>query len=144
MQQLNVNKNKWLTTTGEYLLLGICIALIYWILAPDKDRLIYSVNMNNLMGVWTTTHPRYQDRYLQLSEETVTFGRGGAAAGHYTIQSFDTEQIKEGTLVKIIYVDEESTANPLNLIYVAQNGGIIWMTHQKQVIWRRTSTVPLY
>jgi len=144
MKPTNLKKNILADTIRDFILLGIALVSIYWLLAPDKARLPYPVSLADLQGVWTTTHPQYQDRFLQFSDATVAFGWGEAGAGAYAIDKFDSEPAENSTLVHLRYVDMASTDYQLSFHYVDQNGGTIWMNNQKGVFWIRTSTEPIY
>ena len=80
-------------TIRKIILFGISVGLIYWLFAPDQSSSFHPVTLDDLQGVWTTTHPRYQDRFLQFDDQTVTFGWGNAGAGSYTLtgQTANTE-----------------------------------------------------
>ncbi len=137
-------KSKLANTIRDIILLGITVVLIYWLLAPENERLHDPVTIADLKGIWTTTHPQYRDRFLQISPSRVAFGWGEAGAGAYTIDAFENEPAKESTLVHIRYVDLAMTDYRLSFHYVNQNGGKIWMKNQKGVSWYRTSTEPTY
>lgn len=143
-KQTTLKKSSIVNTIRDYMLIGIMIVLIYWLLAPGEKNSFYPISMANLRGVWTTTHPRYQDRFLQFSAGRVAFGWGSAGAGAYTIDALDTEPAENSTLVHIRYVDMDMTDYRLSFHYVDQGGGTIWMKNQKGVYWYRTSTEPTY
>jgi hypothetical protein len=131
-------------TIRDLMLLIITIASIYLLLAPDSSRLRLPLSLDDLQGVWTTTHPRYKDRYLQFSDGRVAFGWGEDGAGAYAVEEFDSEAAEDSTLVNIRYVDMDATDYGLSFHYADQGGGMIWMKGQKGVHWIRTSSQPLY
>lgn len=131
-------------TIRDVLLLCITVGLIYWFLAPDEDRPFNPISMDDLQGVWTTTHPQYRDRFLQFSDTTVTFGWGQAGAGAYSIDEIDSEPADNRTLVRIRYVDLAATDYQLSFYYMDQYGGMIKMKNKKEVYWYRTNTEPTY
>jgi hypothetical protein len=131
-------------TIRDFMLLGIIVVLVFWLLAPDDKRLLYPVSIDSLKGVWTTTHPQYKDRFLQFSNDTITFGWGDAGAGSYMMNALDSEPAQNSMLVQLRYWDMEATDYQFSFHYAFQNGGIIWMENQKPVYWRRTSTEPTY
>jgi hypothetical protein len=145
MQRKPSKKNPMVKTLRNFSLLGISIALTYLLFAPDSNkRSFHPVTIADLKGVWTTTAPQYRDRFLQFSEETVTFGRGKAGAGTYIVQGIDSERAEKSTLVHIYYNDLAATDFQLNFDYVDQGGGMIKMNNQKGIFWFRTSTEPIY
>ena len=130
-------------TIRKIILFGISVGLIYWLFAPDQSSSFHPVTLDDLQGVWTTTHPRYQDRFLQFDDQTVTFGWGNAGAGSYTIDGVDSEPGKDAALVHIRYLDLAGTDYQLSFYYVAQHGGRIQMNNQKN-FWLQTSPEPIY
>ncbi|BBO70537.1 hypothetical protein DSCA_44670 [Desulfosarcina alkanivorans] len=143
MKQTPSKKCTLINTIRDFMLLIITIVLIYWLLAPDKERHFNPVSIADLHGVWTTTHPNYLDRFLQFSNRTITFGWGEGGAGAYTIDKLDSAPAKNGTSVHIRYVDMDGTAYRLSFHYVDQGGGTIWMQNLKAVYYR-TSAEPTY
>jgi hypothetical protein len=144
MKQKKPTKISLVDTIRDVVLLGITIVLICWLLAPDRTRLFRPVSMADLQGVWTTTNPQYQDRFLQFSNGRVAFGWGEEGAGAYTIDEIDSKPAEHSTLVHIRYLDIASTDYQLSFHYVDQSGGTIWMKNQKGVYWIRTSTEPTH
>jgi hypothetical protein len=144
MQPTNPNKSNPADMIRDFILLGIAIVSIYWILAPDRTQLFHPVSIADLQGIWTTTHPQYQDRFLQFSDDTIAFGWGEAGAGAYAIDDLDSEPAENGTLVHVRYADMASTDYQLSFYYVVQNSGTIWMKSQKGVYWMRTGTEPIF
>ena len=127
-------------TAAEVLLLALLIAIIYWLLAPDPIRRFYPVTMADLQGVWSTSHPSYQDRFLQFSDgPTITFGWGEDGAGSYSIEGLADEAGTQGTLVTVRYRDLASTSYRFSFHYVDQSGGMIVTNAPKGVYWFRTS-----
>ena len=143
MKPVLPKKSSLANTIREIILLGISVGLIYWLFAPDQNNSFHPVTLDDLQGVWTTTHPQYQDRFLQFDGETVTFGRGDAGAGSYTVDGLDSEPAKYDALVHIRYLDLTGTDYRLSFHYAAQNGGRIQMNKQK-FFWLQTSIEPIY
>ena len=136
--------NAPIRTLGALLLVGFTIALIYLFISQGKGNSPSAVILKDLKGVWTTTHPGYHDRFLEFTESTVTFGRGGSDHGSYTIDAIDSEPADRETLVQIRYHDLATTDYQLRFYYVKQGDGVIRMKNQKDLYWFRTSGTPTH
>ena len=131
-------------TIRELLILAVTITVIYLLLAPSEHEAFQPVSVADLKGLWTTTHPGYQDRFLEFTESTVTFGRGGSDHGSYTIDAIDSEPADREALVQIRYHDLATTDYQLRFYYVKQGDGVIRMKNQKDLYWFRTSDTPTH
>jgi len=137
-------KKRLLKEAGDLLLLGLTILVIYRLLAPIEQTSFHPVSMSDLQGVWTTTQPRYRDRFLQFSDGMITFGWGDAGEGSYAVDAIESAPVKNRTLVHIRYNDLDSTQYQLSFYYERRDGGIIAMKNQKGVYWYRTDTQPTH
>jgi hypothetical protein len=118
------------------------VVFIYLLVAPTEDGSYHPISITDLQGVWTSSQPQYQDRFLQFTDGAITFGWGDAGEGSYTIDGIESEPAENSTLVSIGYVDMASTPYRFSFFYAPQNGGVIWMKNQKGIYWHRTSAEP--
>ena len=84
-------------------LLGI-ISLFLIILAGCEGKVIVP---QHLIGVWETSTPKYADRYMKFTEQTLIYGIGEGKEVSHEIRKIDMEQAKGGTLYTIHYKDSE-------------------------------------
>ena len=128
------------------IILSLCagVALIYWAFIPGKDTAIHPVTMADLKGVWTTSHPDYQDRFLQFDDDTVSFGWGAEGVGSYSIDNIESELGTDGTLVQLRYHDLASVVYRFTFWYVDQDHGLIRMKNRKDVYWVHTDDQPVH
>jgi hypothetical protein len=86
-----------------------------------------------LIGVWKTSSPQYEDRYLKFDAKTLTYGIGEGAEVSHTIDKIDVEQGNSGTLYSFHYRDAEGETSTLTLTYRPEgtiqikNRNDIWM-----------------
>lgn len=137
-------KKNLLQATVDILMLGIAILMMYQLLSPSEPTAFHPVSMDDLRGVWTTTQPRYKDRFLQFGGGTITFGWGDAGEGSYSIVHMESEPAGKNTLVNIRYVDLSATRYRLSFYYQGREGGMIRLKNQKRVYWYRTGTRPIH
>jgi hypothetical protein len=144
MKPKPTKKRNWPRTVREVLLLCFSVALIYMLFAPGKDISFYPVTLADLKGVWTTPYPKYQDRFLQFDDGTITFGWGAEGMGSYTIDNIGSESDEDGTLVHVRYHDLAATPYQFNFFYADKSGGLIWMKKQKGIYWFLTNDQPIH
>ena len=127
---------------GILLLCVICVALVYAIFASKEN--FQSLSMKDLRGVWKTSHPQYEDRFLQFDDQTITFGWGDAGVASYTLKDMHCDPQKAGILVQMQYVDNASTEFQFSFYYVDLKGGMIRMKSNKKIHWYRISDQPVH
>lgn len=128
---------------GLVLLISV-LAFYHLFFSPGKDAPAQRLTLSDLRGLWTSTHPKYRDRFIQFDDQTLTFGRGPEGHGSYLIDGMTAEPADEGLLVHIRFLDIESTEYHLNFYYTEKSGGMIWMKHQKGLYWFHRSPEPSY
>lgn len=63
-----------------------------------------------VLGRWRTQEPRYADRFVELSEDTIRIGTGGTMATSHPIRAVRSEPHPSGTLYTIEYGNEGNEA----------------------------------
>ena len=130
---------------GIIVLVGLLIGLIIYGIGLRKNNAgFHPVSMDDLRGVWTTSDPRYEDRFLQFDGATVTFGWGEAGSGSYRIADIDSEPDENGARVHVRYRDRSQTEYQLNFHYATQQKDTIRLNNPKEARWYRTSDHPLH
>ncbi|GAB6907743.1 hypothetical protein JCM12296A_35800 [Desulfosarcina cetonica] len=120
------------------------LALYYLFFLPSKDTPVQRLTLSDLKGLWTSTHPKYKDRFIQFDDQTLTFGRGPAGVGSYLIDGMVAKPADDGLLVHIRFLDLDANEYHLNFYYTGKSGGIIWMKHQQGVYWFHSNPEPSY
>lgn len=91
-----------------------------------------------LRGVWKTAHPRYEDRFFELTVNTITLGIGEDSPQAYPIEKFEKRQEMREIIYSLTYlVPSEGVANTLSFYYEPRGGGTIWFKNQRHVEWRK-------
>ena len=92
---------------------------------------------DHLIGVWKTTAPQYDGRFLKFTEESVIFGTEGDSPEIYSITTID--KAGEGThlMYTIAYVDSDGQEYHLSFYYHSANGGSITFKNQTHLTWTK-------
>jgi hypothetical protein len=119
-------KHKWIVIP-----VLILIAAIY-IFHSEKNRDIPI----NLMGKWTTSAPGYQDRFIELTKETLVYGLGGDKEDVYIISSLEKNLEGKNTVYTIDFKNSEVKFTR-SFYYHPEHGGTIQFKHQEQITWHK-------
>jgi hypothetical protein len=92
----------------------------------------------DLIGKWTTSASGYQDRFLEITKETVTYGLGGDKEDVYLISNIEENPEGNSILYTISYKNTEGLEFTRSFYYYPENGGAIQFKHQEHIDWRKT------
>jgi len=90
----------------------------------------------HLIGVWRTSAPQYEDRYLQFTENTLTYGIGNGEEVSHSIDKIEVNQGSNETIYSFHYKDAEGDKWTLTLTYRPEgtiqlkNKSDIWVKSQ--------------
>lgn len=89
-----------------------------------------------LLGVWITDDPRYEDRFLKLEKRKIHFGMGGNEATEAPIIGLE-ELSERGALVyRIKYLSPDGLEYTQSLYYDRSTGELRYK-NRPSVVWRR-------
>jgi len=91
----------------------------------------------DLIGKWTTSAPGYQDRFLEITKKTLTYGIGGNKEDVYLISSIEENLGKNNRLYTIGYKNTDGLEFTRSFYYHPKNGGSIQFKHQEHIEWRK-------
>jgi hypothetical protein len=91
----------------------------------------------DLIGKWTTSAPGYQDRFFEITKETVTYGLGGDKEDAYLISNIEKSPEKINILYTISYKNTDGLEFTRSFYYDPENGGTIQFKHQEHIEWRK-------
>jgi hypothetical protein len=93
---------------------------------------------DDMIGQWTTSSPKYSDRYFELSKVSVVFGTGGDSIATNFVTQVE-ERVKNGTTETIIeYKNTKGESGRLCLFWEPSENGRIRLKNQEEIVWRRT------
>ena len=118
---------------GILTICAICIALFS--LRCQKDVSV----PNELIGVWTTTHPRYADSPFEIRKQTLILETGG---GYFDIKVYPVLNVEKiprdnRTLYIITYAIPEGVEYKFSFYYSPEDGGTIRYKNQKYLVWKK-------
>ena len=91
----------------------------------------------NLIGKWVTSAPGYEDRFIEITKETVTYGLGGDKEDAYLISNIEKSPEKINILYTISYKNTDGLEFTRSFYYHPENGGAIQFKHQEHIEWRK-------
>ena len=89
-----------------------------------------------LIGVWITDDPRYEDRFLKLEERTIHFGIGGDQASENPIIDVEELPVEGSIIYRIKYLSPEGLEYSQSLYYDQQSEEIRYKS-RPSVVWKR-------
>ncbi len=119
-------KHKWIIIS----VVSLIIVSIF-IFHPKQDEDL----SESLIGRWTTSEPRYKDRFFELSKETFTYGLGEDKIDVHVISSIEKGVQDNNTLYTINYHNLDGLEYTRSFYYFPANGGVITFKNQKDVKW---------
>jgi hypothetical protein len=116
-------------------ILFITLVMLFFALQCSKIK----TAPDDLIGVWKTSDPKYEDRFFEVDRSTITFGKGGGDSDTHSITSIEIEKGDEarGNLYTIAYKDKEGQKFTFLIYYNPANQGTIRFKNQDQIEWTR-------
>jgi len=89
-----------------------------------------------LFGLWTTSHPEYNDRYVVFRKNEVVFGTGGTGVVKYKVYGMNTEKVGDVDRYTILDRDLAGTKREVN-VFMQETGDILRFTDAAEARWIR-------
>jgi len=121
-------KHKWIIIS-VFILIIVSIFIFY--AKEDKGF------PDSLIGRWTTSEPRYKDRFFELSKVTFTYGLGEDKIDVHFISSIEKSVQDNNTLYTINYHNIDGIKYTRSFYYYPANGGVIKFKNQKGIKWTK-------
>ncbi len=104
----------------------------------------------DLIGVWRSTTPGYEDRYFQFAQRNLVFGTGGIEGEAYMIAEVQSSPAEEGTqgeagkrtLFTIRYMKTDKLEYELSFFYDPPPVEVITFKHQEKLKWTKRKKGP--
>ena len=91
----------------------------------------------DLIGKWTTSAPGYEDRFIEITKETIVYGLGGDKKDVYFISNLETNPERNKLLYTISFKNKDGLEFTRSFYYDPENGGTIQFKHQEHIEWRK-------
>lgn len=111
----------------------IMVVFLIFVFFPKKNKDI----PENLIGKWTTSAPGYEDRFLEITKETLTYGLGGDKEDIYFISNLETNPEGNKLPYTINFKNKDGLEFTRSFYYDPENGGAIQFKHQEHIKWRK-------
>ena len=121
-------KHKWI-------IISVFILIIVWVFIFYFKK--YEVFPDRMIGRWTTSEPRYTDRFFEISQTTFTYGIGGDKKDVCIISSIEKSVQGNTTLYTIKYRNVDGIKYIRSFYYFPGNGGVIKFKNQKDIKWTK-------
>ncbi len=99
----------------------------------------------DLIGVWGTTSPTYEDRSFEIKADEIIFGTGEDKFDTYPITKIRIEKDRkeQKTLYLICYKNIEGKEYKFFFYYDPANQGTIRFKNQKEMLWTKKTSLQL-
>lgn len=115
--------------------LTIAIVAVFFGCRPAPEPVAVPAELH---GVWKTAHPRYENRFFELTVDTIRLGIGEESPQSYPIERFEKLQEMREIVYSLTYrIPSEGAADVLSFYYEPLGGGTIWFKNQRNIEWRR-------
>ena len=126
-----------LTTTR--ILVGLLVVLVVAILVARLvlwEKPEFAELTPRLFGLWTTTHPDFNDEYVEFHKNMVIFGTGGTGVVKFGVSGMDVEKIGDIDHYTIFYRDLAGTRHIVDL-FLEEPGQVLRFTDSAEARWTR-------
>ena len=127
-------KLKWIVIPAVIL---VAVLIFVFFIKKNKDI------PENLIGKWTTSEPRYEDRFFEITKETLVYGLGGDKQDVYFVSNLETRLQGNQILYTLSCKDTDGLKFTRSFYYESANGGVIRFKNQKHVEWTKINMTHL-
>lgn len=94
---------------------------------------------DNLIGVWETSAPQYEDRFFEIKKDEIIFGTGQRNFDTHRIKNIEMEKVRgeESSLYTISYKNLEGQEYKFSFYYDPKRHGVIRFKNQDKIVWTR-------
>lgn len=93
-----------------------------------------------LIGVWYTDAPGYQDRWMELRPREIVFATGPNSSTTHPVNGLRWKEGDGDVELTVYYDNEEGQEYGLDMVYEYEEGGRIIFPNQRRMVWRRRVT----
>lgn len=91
----------------------------------------------DILGVWKTAHPKYEDRYIEITKDALIFGTGGDTFRLHAIADVDNSREGKSIMYTITHINHEGQRYRFSFYYDPEDNGTMRLKHQQRIIWKR-------
>ena len=122
--------------TARRILIAFALLAIFSGCQSEKDSTVPEY----LLGVWTTPHPKYADRYFEIRNDAIIFGHGGENFEVHALT--DVDQTREGgsILYTITHLNHHGQRFTFAFYYDPANNGAVRFKNQRDIVWTKETS----
>ena len=124
------------------ILVLLAVGTLCWLYWPAPPSYI----PEHLRGVWKTDHPRYADRYLDISEAIFTIGQGDQRLEVLFVRQVERKTVGALEQYTLHYADAERARGALAtfsfLTESTEDGLRLQLINQRDIAWFRETAPP--
>jgi hypothetical protein len=90
----------------------------------------------HLLGVWTTPHPKYADRYFEIRNDAMIFGHGGENFEVHALADVDQSREEGSILYTITHLNHDGQRLTFAFYYDPATKAIRFK-NQKAIVWTK-------
>jgi hypothetical protein len=122
----------------RWIIIGSAILVVAFVLfLPERPKPL----PDELVGVWTTSDPRYADRHLDLTKATIIFGTGKESIDTNFISNVEKRLQDKAILYTIYFHRVGGPEDRVSFYYDPANGGIIRFKNQEHIDWKKGNSL---
>jgi hypothetical protein len=137
-EELEIEEEPGILTTTR-ILVGLLVVVLAAIVVARLvlfEKPEFAEVTPRLFGLWTTSHPEYNDRYMVFRKNEVIFGTGGTGVVKYKVYGMNTEKVGDVDRYTILYRDLAGTKREVN-VFMEETGDILRFTDAAEARWIR-------
>ncbi|MDH3816964.1 MAG: hypothetical protein OEV48_20955 [Acidobacteriota bacterium] len=127
-----------LLTTGRILVallvLVVVVVAVARLLMWEKPA--FAEVTPRLFGLWTTTHPEFNDQYVEFEHNRVIFGTGGTGVVKFKVSGMDVEKIGDIDHYTVFYRDLAGAKHFVD-VFLDEPGEVLRFTDSAEARWTR-------
>lgn len=118
---------------GISIIIAATIATIFIRLQNIPDPL-----PNDLIGIWHSDSPGYQDRYFEISDAIMVFGQGNRRLNIQFVSRIKEKKVKGGLRQYTIHHQDNYGFEQKTVIFFNRaDVNTIWFGNQENVVWKK-------
>jgi hypothetical protein len=137
-EELEEEKKPGVLTTTR-ILVGLLVVVIAAVVVARLflfEKPEFAELTPRLFGLWTTTHPEFNDRYVEFEQNRIIFGTGGTGVVKFNVSGMDAEKIGDMDHYTIYYRNLAGTKLFVDVI-LDEPGEVLRFTDNADVRWTR-------
>ncbi len=128
---------------NKRMMITIVISSFVLLILPSCEQKSSHLLPSALVGTWVTDDLRYEDRYVEFSNNMIIFGAGGNDS--YNLFITKTAKNISGSVTEWIFFCDDLEGNPSEIVIFYQTptdttatSGSIKLKHKEAIVWYKT------